>query len=56
MGKPLSDILNKINMNEKEFQEICERFTNKKIFKTDQNGNIFYDEQKNLIKINYDNN
>ena len=55
MGKPLSDILNKINMNQKEFQKTCERFTNKKIFKTDQNGDILYDDEGNLIKINYDN-
>ena len=55
MGKPLNDILRKIDINEKEFKKICERFTNKKIFKTDQSGNITYDDDKNLIKINYDN-
>ena len=55
MGKSLNDILRKIDINEKEFKEICERFTNKKIFKTDQSGNITYDDDKNLIKINYDN-
>ena len=36
-------------------KKICERFTNKKIFKTEQSGNITYDDNKNLIKINYDN-
>ena len=55
MGKPLNDILRKIDINEKEFKKICERFTNKKIFKTEQSGNITYDDNKNLIKINYDN-
>jgi len=55
MGKPLKDILSNIEMNEKEFKKICEKFTNKKIFKTDQNGDIVYDHDKNLIKINYDN-
>jgi len=55
MGKSLNDILRKIDINEKEFKKICERFTNKKIFKTDQSGNITYDDNKNLIKINYDN-
>ena len=55
MGKPLSNILNKINMNEKEFQETCERFTNKKIFKTNQSGDVSYDDKGNLIKLNYDN-
>jgi len=55
MGKSLNDILSNIDINEKEFKKICERFTNKKIFKTDQSGNITYDDDKNLIKINYDN-
>ena len=55
MGKPISDILKKIDMDEKKFKKTCEKFTNRKIFKTDQNGNIYYDQQNNLVKISYDN-
>jgi len=55
MGKPLVDILNKINLNQKEFIEICNKFTNKEIFKTNQAGKCEFDESKSLIKIKYDN-
>ena len=56
MGKPLKDILNKIGMTENEFKKICESFTNKNIFKTDQSGNLIYDSSNNLVKKEYDNN
>ena len=42
-------------MSKKEFDKICYKFTNKKIFKKDSTGNIIYDNKGNLIKINYDN-
>lgn len=55
LGKPLSEILEKIDMDESEFEKICDRFTNKKIFKLDNNGKLLKDKKKNLTKINYDN-
>ena len=33
LGLPLKEVLNYIGMNEIEFKKICEKFTNKKIFK-----------------------
>ena len=42
-------------MNEKKFIEICDNFTNKKIFKTDQAGKLIKDKEGSLIKIKYDN-
>ncbi len=55
LGKDLNEILNHINMSKEEFDKICYKFTNKKIFKKDSTGNIIYDNKGNLIKINYDN-
>ena len=42
-------------MNEKKFIKICDNFTNKKIFKTDQGGKLIKDEYGSLVKIKYDN-
>ncbi len=55
MGKSLDQILSKIDMTEKEFIKICDNFTNKKIFKTDQGGKLIKDEYGSLVKIKYDN-
>ena len=55
LDKPLEEILGKIGMNVPEFDEICDRFTNRSIFKCDKNGNLLRDTYNNLIKINYDN-
>lgn len=55
MGKSLDQILSKIDMTEKEFIKICDNFTNKKIFKTDQGGKLIKDEYGSLVKIKYEN-
>ncbi len=55
MGKSLDKILSKIKTSEKEFTKICDNFTNKKIFKTDQSGKLIKDDNGSLIKIKYDN-
>ena len=54
MGKNINDILKKINISEKKFIDICDQFTNKNIFKTNQ-ANQVMKENKNLIKLKYDN-
>tara|TARA_B100000029_G_scaffold101250_1_gene91542 strand:+ start:1596 stop:2738 length:1143 start_codon:yes stop_codon:yes gene_type:complete len=38
-----------------EFLEICDKFTNKDIFKVDQNHNVVRDENGDVIKLKYDN-
>ena len=54
MGKPTEDILGKIDLNFKEFQLICDKFTNKKIFKTNQSGKLDHDDEGSLVKkFNY---
>ena len=38
-----------------EFISICDSFTNKKLFLTDNRGGLIKDEWQNLTKINNDN-
>lgn len=55
LGKPLEDILDPMDMSVDEFIKVCDRFTNKKIFKRDSAGNLIKDKHGNLEKLNYDN-
>jgi N-acetyl sugar amidotransferase len=55
LGKPLKDILDPLDITVEEFVEICDRFTNKKLFVTDARGALVKDKHGNLTKLNYDN-
>lgn len=55
LGKSLSETLKPLHMSVDDFVKICDKFTNKKIFKRDSNGALIKDEDGNLTKINYDN-
>jgi N-acetyl sugar amidotransferase len=55
LGKPLSQILQKIDMTVAEFDEICDRFTNKELFMKDESGQLIRDSSKSLVKTNYEN-
>ncbi len=55
MGKSLKDILNRVNITVEEFNKICDKFTNKKIFKVNQANELIRDENGCLIKNKYDN-
>jgi len=55
LGVELQTILEEINVNKTEFDRICDRFTNKKLFRIDNAGNLIRDQSENLIKLNYDN-
>lgn len=55
LGKSLEDILRPMDMTVDEFIRICDKFTNKKIFKRDASKALIKDSQGNLCKINYDN-
>jgi len=55
LGKPLEDILKPLDIAVDEFVKICDKFTNKKLFLIDKNGNLLKDKEGNLTKINYDN-
>ena len=55
LGKPLKDILEPLDMSVNEFIEVCDHFTNKKIFKRDPSGALYKNKHGNLEKLNYDN-
>lgn len=55
LGKSLKDILEPLDLTVDEFIKICDRFTNKKIFKRDSTGALIKDKNGNLEKLNYDN-
>ena len=55
LGKTLSETLKPLQMSVDDFVKICDKFTNKKIFKRDSTGALIKDKYGNLIKINYDN-
>ena len=55
LGKKLSEILDYIGITKNEFDKICNKFTNKKIFKKKDTGDFQLDNKGNLIKFNYDN-
>ena len=44
-----------MDMSLEEFIEICDQFTNKKLFVCDSSGDLVRDKNGNLTKINYDN-
>ena len=55
LGKNLEQILRPLDVTTDEFIRICDKFTNKKIFKRDASGALIKDRDGNLSKINYDN-
>jgi N-acetyl sugar amidotransferase len=55
LGKSLADILVPLEMTVEEFIMLCDRFTNKRIFKCDASGELIKDREGNLEKVNYDN-
>ena len=55
LGKPLEDILGEFDMTVDEFVRICDRWTNKKLFKTDHDGKLVKDRHLNLTKLIHDN-
>ncbi len=55
LGKSLAEILAPLDLSVEEFVQVCDKFTNKKIFKRDANGQLIKDQHGNLTKMNYDN-
>lgn len=55
LGKSLEDILKPLDVGVDGFIKLCDRFTNKKLFKTDARGTLVKDRYGNLEKTNYDN-
>jgi N-acetyl sugar amidotransferase len=55
LGKPLEEILDPLELSVDDFKKICDKFTNRKIFKRTPSGELLRDRKENLSKINYDN-
>lgn len=55
LGKSLEEILEPLAMTTDEFIKVCDKFTNRKIFKRDSSGALLKDRLGNLVKLNYDN-
>lgn len=51
LGRPLAEILAEIGMTTDEFVAICDRFTNKKIFKSDAAGKLLKDATGRPIRV-----
>jgi N-acetyl sugar amidotransferase len=55
LGKPLEKILEPLDWTVDDFVKICDRFTNKKLFRRDAKGDFIRDKRGNLEKVNWDN-
>jgi hypothetical protein len=55
LGKSLQDILKPLDLTTERFIEICDEFTNKTVFKLNQDGSLYKDSKGNLVKRKYDN-
>jgi hypothetical protein len=55
LGKPIADILSPLDMPVEEFVAICDRWTNKKLFRCDHQGELIKDRFGNLQKLHPDN-
>jgi N-acetyl sugar amidotransferase len=55
LGYPIEEVLEGIDLTLNEFVNICDQFTNKKLFVCDSRGNLVKDKHGDLTKINYDN-
>ena len=51
LGRPVEEILGEIDMTLDEFLAVCDRFTNRNIFATDNRGKIIRDDDGNVLKI-----
>lgn len=51
----LEEILGEIDMSRAEFEAVCDRFTNKRLFRTDRHGDLIRDADGSLIRTNDDN-
>jgi N-acetyl sugar amidotransferase len=51
LGKSLKEILEYVDMTPEQFEDICHKFTNKSIFKTDRANNLIKDADGDLIRL-----
>ncbi len=53
LGRPLREILAEIGMTVEEFDRVCDRFTNRRLFQLDNKGQPMRQPDGSLIKVNY---
>jgi N-acetyl sugar amidotransferase len=51
LGRPIEEILREIDMTVDEFQAVCDRFTNKRLFKIDNRNKPIRDRDGNLVPL-----
>ena len=51
----MRDFLSDADLIEEQFYGICDKFTDKKLFKINSNNELIKDELHNVEKISYDN-
>ena len=51
LGRPIAEILREIDMTVDEFQAVCDRFTNKRLFKIDNRNKPIRDRDGNLVPL-----
>jgi len=55
LGKPIEEILAPLELSVADFTAICDRFTNKRIFKLDRDGKLVKTARGDLVRLNADN-
>lgn len=55
LGVSIEEMLAPIEISVEDFVNVCDRFTNKKLFLCDSKGELIKDKDGNLTKVNYDN-
>jgi len=51
LGRPIEEILREIDITVDEFQTVCDRFTNKRLFKIDNRNKPIRDRDGNLVPL-----
>ena len=51
LGRPLAEILREIDMSVDEFNAVCDRYTNKRLFKTDNRGKPMRESNGDLVPL-----
>lgn len=55
LGRSLESMLKEIDITKNEFDSICDKFTNRKLFEQNDKGEFVRNSDGSLIKVNYDN-
>jgi hypothetical protein len=51
LGRPIHEILREIDMTLDEFIAVCDKYTNRRLFRCDNRGNLIKDADGNLRRL-----